>query len=194
MEDLSSHQKGIEPGAITKFGQFASNNNTFPAMNVEDLMVWRLASSTTKKSKACWTFGISFVTGIIEFEKLVDREDSSELTTKSFAKDGTAAIPSPTMRVKVALPRWLSHKTLDVIAYKAQIGWMQYLRVRSICPAPVVAGKLYEITPYIRACHGIALSGSLNQLRAQFDNRDLTPWDEDSMGTTLLTVGILCSI
>lgn len=173
---------------------FASNNSGCPA-NGEDSKVWSLALSTSKTSKTCWTFGIPFATGIIEFERLFNFDDPSELRKKSSTKEHTAAIPLPTMRVKVALPRWLSYKTLDIINYKAQIGWKQYLRVRNIFPDSYeVEGGLYQITPFHRACDTIVQSGSLNELRTQFENRDLTPWDENSRGVTLLTVGKVCSI
>lgn len=192
---FSSDENGVQPVAVTKFRQVDSKSNDFPALNFEDSMVWRLALSTSKNSKTCWTFGVPLVTGIIEFEKFVDHEDSSELRTKRFTKKDPAAISLPTMRVKVAFPRWLSYKTLDIIAHKAHVGWKQYLRLRNVFPSRYeVSKRLYQKSPFQRACDAIKRSGSLNQLRAQFENRDLTPWDEDSIGDTLLMVCIIYSI
>ncbi|KAI7775444.1 hypothetical protein LA080_006821 [Diaporthe eres] len=102
---------------------------------VEDSSVWSLAWSSTHKHTTSWTFGLPFATGTIHFESLAIQDTHSELSKERITTSDTVACSSPTVRVKVVLPQWLSYKALDMIAWKAQIGWKQYLRVRNIFPA-----------------------------------------------------------
>lgn len=148
--------------------------------------MWRLAWSNTCTPKTSWTLGLPFATGAIQFERLASEDTSSALRKECVTLEDTAACSSPIVRVKVVLPRWLSYKTVDMIAWKAQIGWKQNLRVRNIFPSTKWMSG--QGTPFDRAATAIA-SRSLKQLRSQFENRELTPWDEDSRGKTLLTVG-----
>lgn len=154
---------------------------------VEDSSVWRLACSNTHTPKTSWTFGLSFATGIIQFERLAIQDTNSELREECVATEDTAACSSHTVRVRIALPRWLSCKVLEVVACRARMGWKQYLRVRNIFDPRDGSSRnkpLYTARAHINR-------GSLNGLRSQFEKRELTPWDETIRGCTLLNVGII---
>ncbi|KAG6364222.1 hypothetical protein INS49_005820 [Diaporthe citri] len=180
-EDHTEHHS-----AVTRTSHTSSHKDC-SSICVEDSSVWRLAWSNTHTPKTSWTFGLPFATGAIQFERLAIQDTHSELRKECVTTEDTAAWSSPTVRVKVVLPQWLSYKTLDIIAWKAQIGWKQYLRVRNIFPSDKSMNG--PGTAFNRAATTIA-SGSLNQLRSQFEGRELTPWDEDSRGTTLLTCAV----
>lgn len=126
--------------------------------------------------------------GNIQFERLINSETCSERSEGCAMTADTLANCSPAVRVQIALPQWLSCKVLEVIACKAQIGWKQYLRVRNVFPTKYeMTPTKYERTPFAIACFNIG-SGSLNKLRIQLENRELTPWDENTKGYTLILV------
>lgn len=154
-------------------------------MCVEESSMWSLAWSSINASKTSWTFGLPFATGIIEFETLINKRICSKASKDYDIAEDTGAARFPTRRVKIALPHWLSCKVLEVMACQAQVGWKQYLRVRNIFPDPY-RNPLSK--PFMTAMMNIR-SGNFNQLRSQFQTRVLTPWDEDTGGNTLLTVG-----
>lgn len=164
-----------------------SSLNRFPAMCAEDSNVWRLNWPSIQTPRTSWTFGLPFATGAIQFERLVIQQSNSDLSECKTTEEIVVHSP-PAVRVKVVLPRWLSYKVLDMVTWKAQIGWKQHLRVKNIYPVLEFRDRCMWPTPFNRATDEICF-GSLDQLRSQFENREITPWDEDSNGTTLLTVG-----
>lgn len=172
--------------SVSTFSSHTSSLNGRPAMCAEDSNVWRLDWSSTQTSRTSWIFGLPFATGTIQFETLDNQNNESELTEEFETIVEKVAHSPPTVRVKVVLPPWLSYKTLNIITWKSQIGWKQYLRVNNIFPASGPRDR--RVTPFTRAMRAIVF-GSLNQLRSQFENREVTPWDEDSEGYTLLLVG-----
>lgn len=172
--------------SVATISPHTDSHNRCSSMCVEDASVWRLAWPSTQKPKTSWTLGLPCATGAIQFERLAIHDGNSKLSASCTTTEDTVACPPPVVRVKVVLPRWLSYKALDVIAWKAQIGWKQYLRVKNIFPAPNFEDGWS--TPF-NVARRVIYSGSLNELRSQFENRELTPWDEDSSGKTLLTVG-----
>lgn len=188
-DDHTEHHSVIACASNTR------SHKSCPSICVEDSSVWSLAWSSTHKHTTSWTLGLPFATGTIHFESLAIQDTHSELSKECMVTTSdTVACSSPTVRVKVVLPQWLSYKALDMIAWKAQIGWKQYLRVRNIFPAgrsmhnPAGNSPHKQGTPFDRAMIAIA-SESLDQLRSQFEKREITPWDENSRGETLLMVG-----
>lgn len=189
-KDHTEHHSVVTPTSHT------SSHKGCSSICIEDSSVWRHAWSDTHTPKTSWTFGLPSATGTIQFEKLAIQDTPSELRREYVTAEDTAACSSPTVRVKVVLPQWLSYKAVDMIAWKAQIGWKQHLRVRNIFPIGNFKHKWIrhyqiehnQLTAFERAAKTIA-SGTLSQLRSHFENRELTPWDEDSCGETLLTVG-----
>lgn len=185
---LSTFKDHTDQHSVVTRTSHTNGHKRCSSICVDDSTVWHLAWSNTHTPKTTWTFGLPSATGTIQFERLAIQETHSELREGCATAEDTAACSSPTVRVKVALPHWLSYKALDVIAWKAQIGWKQYLRVRNIFPQiNVVKSRGTAFDWAITTIH----SGDLNQLRSQFENREITPWDEDSRGTTLLTVGAI---
>lgn len=159
-------------------------------MCVDDSSVWSLDWSSTHEPRTSWKFGLPFSTGTIQFEKIVAHVILSEFSQDSAHMEGTVARSLPLIRVKTILPQWLSYKAFDIVAWKAQVGWKQCLRVRNVFPASEdVHG---EMTPFCRARRGM-FSGSLKQLRLQLENRELTLFDEDSNGRNLLSVSAIWS-
>lgn len=181
----STFEEHTEHHSVVTRTSHTRSHKSCSSICAEDSSVWHLARSNTNTPKTSWTFGLPFATGTIQFERLVIQDTHSELRKGCVTTEDTAACSSPTVRVKVVLPQWLSYKSLDMIAWKAQIGWKQYLRVRNIFPSDQWMHSWG--TAFDRAAITIGY-GSLNQLRSQFENRELTPWDENSHGTTLLTV------
>lgn len=184
---ISTFEDHTENHSVVKSTSHTSSHKACSSICVEDLSVWRLAWSNTHTPKTSWTFGLPSATGTIQFEKIANQGTRSELSKEYAITEDTAASSPPTVRVKVVLPQWLSYKALDMIAWKAQIGWKQSLRVKNIFPAR--NSRRHQVTPFDSAWHTISSGRSLDQLRSQFQNRELTPWDENSDGKTLLMVG-----
>lgn len=147
--------------------------------------MWRLACSSTNTTQTSWKFGLARATGIIQLERLIVQDTDSQPTEEGAITEDGVTYSLPTIRIKVVPPQWLSYKAFDIMAWKAQIGWRQHLRVRNVFPA---SRELHgKTTPFGLASNIISL-GSLGQLRSQLENQELTPWDEDSDGKTLLSV------
>lgn len=161
-----------------------SIHNGCSSMCAEDSSLWPFGQSSPHTTQTPWTFGLPFATGTIQFESLNIQESHSKLSQGKVRIQDAVVCSLPAIRVKIAPPRWLSCKVLEVIACRAQMGWKQHLRVRNVsnvwdgCP---------RNKPFETAIHNIS-RGDLNQLRSQFENGELTPWDETSRGMTLLMV------
>lgn len=172
---------------VSTLSSHPSSHNGCSALCVKNSNVWSLDWSSTHTPRTPWTFGLSFAKGTIQFERLVTQHSHSDLS-ECETTDDTFVHSPPAIRVKIVPPRWLSYKALDMITWKAQIGWKQHLRVKNIFPVLDFRDRCMWPTPFDRAANEICF-GSLDQLRSQFENREITPWDESSNGTTLLTVG-----
>lgn len=171
--------------SASSLSSHTNSHNGYSSMYVEDSSVWRLACSSTNATQTSWKFGLARATGIIQVERLIVRDTDSQLNAEGAIAEDGVTYSLPTIRIKVVPPRWLSYKAFDIMAWKARIGWRQHLRVRNVFPA---SRELHgETTPFGRASNIIS-SGSLSQLRSQLENQELTPWDEDSDGKTLLSV------
>lgn len=154
-------------------------------MCAEDSRMWLLAWPSTYKSTASWAFGLPSITDTIQPERVIIQSHHCELSKARRTTGDAVECSLPAVRVRITLPQWISYKALETIACRAQIGWKQYLRVRNIFPKQDFHSSE---TPFSVACTNIFL-GYRDELKSQIENRELTPWDEDSSGTTLLTVG-----
>lgn len=171
--------------SVSTLYSHTSSHNGCHSMCVDDSSVWGFDWSSIHTPRISWTLGLPFATGTIQFERFANQKGESELTEELKTKAETVAHSPPTVRVKVVLPPWLSYKALDMITWKSQIGWKQCLRVNNVFPSLKLIGR--QPTPLDWARNTMYF-GSLDQLRTQFGNREITPWDETSDGTTLLTV------
>lgn len=162
-----------------------SIHNSCSSLCVEDLSLWRLVQSRPHTTQTPWTFGLPFATGTIQFESLIIQGVHSKLSQGEALIQDAVICSLPAVRVKVAPPRWLSCKVLEVIACRAQMGWQNHLRMRNIFN---LGDDYPRSRPFMFAILHIS-RGDLNQLRSQFEDGELTPWDETSQGMTLLMVG-----
>lgn len=154
-----------------------------PSICLEDSEIGRIFGSINSTPRVARTFGLQCLTGTIQFgtEELRDRDyRSSGPDCACTCPDGNLAL---NMWVRLALPRWLSYRVLEIIAQKARIGWKQYIRVRNVFPSLGAECR----TPFFEACKNIAY-GQLQSLKAMVDKREVTPWDEDGRGETMWAV------
>lgn len=99
-----------------------STENGCSSLCVEDSSLWRLAQSRTHTTQTPWTFGLPFATGTVEFQSLIIQKTHSKLSKNETLIRDAVLCSLPAVRVKIAPPRWLSCKVLEVIACRAQMG------------------------------------------------------------------------
>ncbi|KAL1848317.1 hypothetical protein Daus18300_013643 [Diaporthe australafricana] len=148
---------------------------------VKDANVWGRVWSSDEEPRTSWTLGLPLTTGTIQFERVIYQGANYKARSKRTITTEAAAYSLSTIRASIALPKWLSHKVLEIIALSAQIGWKQYLRVRNIFPE-------FESTIYtiFALALGMTQQGHLDGLKSLFASRKLTPWDEDIGGMTFM--------
>lgn len=105
-----------------------------------------------------WTLGLPLAMGTIQFERIISQEShcASRLNPRDTEEAFTCS--SPTIRARISLPQWLSYKTFEILAFRAQIGWKQYLRVRNVFPDSLG-------TSFTHALRNIS-HGKLNDLKS----------------------------
>ncbi|KAK2604111.1 hypothetical protein N8I77_007068 [Diaporthe amygdali] len=178
----------VESRAIDDMRILTRIQASCPKPCVDDSKVWdfeRLSSETPVMS---WTIGLSSITGIVQLERFLARDTHYDSTGKRDSTGRVAQTSRYTTRVQLALPHWLSYKVLELVASRAQLGWKQYLRVRSIFPEAEFS-KARGQTAFSVACRYVR-NGNLDRLTSLFESRELTPWDEDTGGETLLSFSV----
>lgn len=137
---------------------------------------WDLVSS--------WDVGLAWITGAFQLD-IYETDpacDAKDLTSGNTLKDEGADRPlfkKPKARVTVTLPRWWSNRVIEALVYKSHVGWSQVLRTRNIL------AYSYKLQCSVRQN---IRRGDLEALVKQFDQKQLTPWDELAYGWNLFAV------
>lgn len=141
----------------------------------------------SQEPKSTWGFGFACITGSLQLElyqfssaKTCDTGSASENNSPDDETADQSLLGVPKARIKVRLPTWWSSKVIEALVYRSQVGWSQLLRTRNILT--------YSDERHMRALRNIE-DGDLGSLVKQFDQRQLSPWDEFSTGWSLLSVG-----
>lgn len=139
-----------------------------------------------QETKSSWGLGFTCITGALElgFYQPPPASNSNYTSRIEPPKDKTARQPSsevPKVKITVRLPTWWSSRVIEAFVYRSQCGWSQRLRTRNILAN--------SDNRYGAARYNIE-NGDLAALTKQFDQRQLTPWDENEFGWNLILVGL----
>lgn len=139
-----------------------------------------------QETNSSWGLGFTYITGTLELEFYQSPPASNSSYTSRIQppKDKKGRQPSSEVlkaKITVRLPTWWSSRVIEAFVYRSQCGWSQRLRTRNI-----LAGSDQR---YKTAMYNIA-KGDLAALTKQFDQRQLTPWDENEFGWNLILVGV----
>lgn len=144
----------------------------------------RFAQSQAPDSR--WGFGFACITGAFQLEFYQStfsnvggaaRLRHNRVSNKKKSDDSMLEVPKA--RIKISLPTWCSSKIIETLVYRTQVGWSQLLRTRSIIDN--------SRDCYSKVARNIQ-NDDLDALKKQFDQRQVTPWDELGCGWNFFSV------
>lgn len=142
-----------------------------------------------QETKSSWGLGFTYITGALELEIYQSPSASNSSYTSRIdpPEDKEARQPSSEVskaKITIKFPTWWSSRVIEAFVYRSQCGWLQRLRTRNI---------LANSDDRFETARQNIENGDLAALAKQFDQRQLTPWDEKDSGWNLILVGVSCA-